>query len=190
MKHLSVLFSLIVSLLLVGCTSSSESTTQRITFSAYQLDIPLSYYRTEVADWVDPRIAPKIHSLYTTVLHDGFQDNLIISQDTLHPSASLEDYVQASIGGMSYTWSKYQSLDFQTNSLTCTALTIPMISVSFRIERLAPGSTSPHTLYFTQLYLHKVSEIITVSASTASESSLSDLESMMQTIACALPSTP
>jgi hypothetical protein len=33
----------------------------------------------------------------------SFSDNIIISQDSLTPRASLDDYVQAAIGGIAYT---------------------------------------------------------------------------------------
>jgi hypothetical protein len=53
---------------------------------------------------IDNRIAKKVLALYYKNNSSfDFADNIIISQDTLTPRASLEDYVQASIGGISYT---------------------------------------------------------------------------------------
>ena len=185
------LYSTIISstLFLWGCFSSSTKnvdTSQIISFSSYQMDITNSYTEKKVDERVDPRVAGKIISLYVAPTGWGYDDNVVISTDKLSPNASLEDYVQASIGGMSYTRGKYKSLNFQKGSLNCSALTIPTITNTFSINRIAPTTNSSETIYFVQYYAHKSSEVVTVSASTSNKDNVTSLQQMMATISCNL----
>ena len=123
-------------LLLSWCFWSSwknMDTSQIISFSSYKMDITNNYTQNSVDERIDPRIAWKIISLYVNRSWEWYEDNIVISLDKLSPSASLEDYVQAAIGVMSYTRWKYQSLAYQKNNLTCQALTIPTVSNTFSI---------------------------------------------------------
>ena len=176
-------------LLLSWCFWSSwknMDTSQIISFSSYKMDITNNYTQNSVDERIDPRIAWKIISLYVNRSWEWYEDNIVISLDKLSPSASLEDYVQAAIGGMSYTRWKYQSLAYQKNNLTCQALTIPTVSNTFSISRISPANNTVETLYFVQFYIHKLSEIVTISASTSNKDNVTLLQQMMATISCNL----
>jgi hypothetical protein len=76
-----------------------------IEFLYYRMSITTDYVVSDKLDIVDGRISDKIVSLYKRPSSlTKFSDNIIISQDKLTPNASLEDYVQASIGGIVNTW--------------------------------------------------------------------------------------
>lgn len=88
-------------LILSGCFSSStttEDSSQTISFSSYQMNIATNYLENNIGERVDPRVAGKITALYTAPTGNGYEDNMVISTDKLTPNASLEDYVQAAIG--------------------------------------------------------------------------------------------
>ncbi len=175
-------------LILSGCFSFSskpqEEVYQTISFSSYIMNIDKQYIQWIVGEWVDPRVSSRVIALYSLPLQEWFSDNIVISNDKLSPNASLEDYVQASIGGMSYTRWQYKSIDFQKWVMTCNALTIPTITNTFSIYRLAPTNNSSETLYFVQHYIHRLSEVITISASTSNKDNVTTLQHMMSTISC------
>ena len=87
---------------------------------------------------------------------------------------------------MSYTRGKYKSLNFQKGNLNCRALTIPTITNTFSINRIAPTTNSSEIIYFVQFYAHKLSEVVTVSASTSNKDNVTSLQQMMTTISCNL----
>lgn len=174
--------------ILSGCFWSSDNsdtnTNQNISFASYVFTIPNSYTSWIVSDQVDSRIAKKIIAVYSSLQGEGFYDNIVISSDKLAPNASLEDYVQAGIGWMAYTWWQYKSINFEKSKLNCSALTIPKITNTFSIYRIAPTNNSSETIYFVQTHLHKLSEIITISASTSNKDNVTTLQQMMSTISC------
>lgn len=177
-----------MTLFVSGCFSFSSKTQedkdQTISFSSYLMNIDSNYISWAVGEWVDPRVSNKIIALYSLPLQEGFLDNIVISQDKLAPNASLEDYVQASIGGMVYTRWQYKSLDFKKKSLNCSALTIPVITNTFSITRIAPTTNSAEIIYFVQWYLHKISDVTTISASTSNKDNVTSLQQMIETISC------
>lgn len=176
-------------LILSGCFSSSptqEDSTKTISFSSYQMNIATTYLENNVGERVDPRVSSKVISLYSAPTGWWYEDNIVISSDKLSPNASLEDYVQASIGGMSYTRWQYKSINFQKWTMNCSALTIPTITNTFSILRLAPSTNSSETLYFVQHYIHRLSEVVTISASTSNKDNVTTLQHMMNTISCNL----
>lgn len=176
-------------LILSGCFSSfttQEDSTKTISFSSYQMNIATTYLENNVGERVDPRVSSKVMSLYSAPTGWWYEDNIVISSDKLSPNASLEDYVQASIGGMSYTRWQYKSINFQKWTMNCSALTIPTITNTFSILRLAPSTNSSETLYFVQHYIHRLSEVVTISASTSNKDNVTTLQHMMSTISCNL----
>ena len=180
-------------LILSGCFSSStttEDSPQTISFSSYQMNIATHYLENNVSERVDPRVAGKITALYTAPTGNGYEDNMVISTDSLTPNASLEDYVQAAIGGMAYTRSQYKSISFQKGTMNCSALTIPTITNTFSILRMAPSTNSSETIYFVQHYIHKLSEVVTISASTSNKDNVTTLQQMISTISCNLTKNP
>lgn len=148
------------------------------------MDITSRYSEKAVDERVDPRVAGKVISLYSARTGEWYEDNIVISVDKLSPNASLEDYVQAGIGGMAYTRWKYQSLNFKKGHLNCEALTIPTLMNTFSISRIAPTTNSSELLYFVQYYIHKLSEIVIISASTSNKDNVTHLQQMMATISC------
>ena len=68
------------------------------------MNISTDYKLSNKNKLLDERISDKVLVIYNKSLSSlDFSDNIIISQDSLTPRASLEDYVQAAIGGISYT---------------------------------------------------------------------------------------
>lgn len=187
-----LIFSMIF--ILSGCfwtsNTTETNTTQDISFSSYVFTIPNSYSSGEVSNRVDSRIVKKIIAVYSSFQGDGFYDNIVISSDKLVPNASLEDYVQAGIGWMAYTRWQYKSIKFEKSTLNCSALSIPKITNTFSIYRIAPTTNSSETLYFVQTYLHRLSEVITISASTSNKDNVTTLQDMMNTISCNFSAKP
>ncbi len=184
-KYIIVLVSLCFAVIMVWCTSDTTTdTTQTIAFSNYNMKIDTWYLLWNKDAVIDNRIAKKVLAVYyrqNSTL--SFSDNIIISQDTLTPRASLEDYVQAAIWGISYTWWKYESIDFQKWTLVCSTTTIPTIMNTFSIYR-TPVNSTPETLYFVQYFIHRDDEVIVVSASTNDQDTVSSLQTTLQTLSC------
>lgn len=185
-KYIISLICLCFAITVVWCTSDiTTDMTQTVSFSNYSIKISTWYLLWNKDAVIDKRIAKKVLAVYyrqdSTL---SFSDNIIVSQDTLTPRASLEDYVQAAIWGISYTWWKYESIDFQKLDLICNNATIPTIMNTFSIYR-APTNTAPETLYFVQYFVHHDDEIIVVSASTNNQDTVSSLQTTLQTLSCA-----
>jgi len=171
--------------IVVWCTSDgSTDSSQTINFSNYYMNISTDYKLSNKNKLLDERISDKVLVIYNKSLSSlDFSDNIIISQDSLTPRASLEDYVQAAIGGISYTRWKYISLSFDTSTLSCQWNNIPTIINTFSLYR-TPLNGVPETLYFVQYYVHNNGEIIIISASTNQEENVSSLKTTLKTLAC------
>lgn len=182
------LFCLIGVVLLAGCSSkksdSGETATQAVVFWNFQLQLPVSYTISPSSDWIDPRISKKIDAVYYSNEDASYTNNIVVFSDKLSPNAALEDYVQASLEGIASTWGSYESLWSTKSSLHCQALTIPTIQHNFSIYRVSPKDKSWETLYFSQYYLHHLSDIAVVSASSSSKSALSALQKIIASITC------
>lgn len=74
--------------------------------------------------------------------------------------------------------------------MNCSALTIPTITNTFSILRMAPSTNSSETIYFVQHYIHKLSEVVTISASTSNKDNVTTLQEMIGTISCNLTQNP
>ncbi len=72
---------------------------------------------------------------------------------------------------------------FQKDTIPCNNTSIPTIINSFSIYRITPQGDA-ETLYFVHYYIHRLDEVITISASTNTEKTLSSLEDMMKTTSC------
>lgn len=184
-KYMMILVSVCVAVIMVWCASDTTTDiTQTIAFSNYNMKIATWYLLWNKDAIIDNRIAQKVLAVYyrqDSML--SFSDNIIISQDTLSPRASLEDYVQAAIWGISYTWWKYESIEFKKWIITCNTKTIPTIMNTFSIYR-TPINATAETLYFVQYFMHHDDVIIVVSASTNNQDILSSLQSTLQTLSC------
>ncbi len=187
MKYIITIVSICFLFMMVWCTSSTTANpTQTIDFLNYNLQISTGYQLWDKNNLIDSRIWKKIIAIYHTSLSSlWFSDNIIISQDTLTPRTSLEDYVQASIGGIAYTWWQYKSLSFEKWTLNCNGGTIPTIMNTFSIYR-TPLNSSSETLYFAQYFIHNKEQIIIISSSTNNEDTLPSLTSMLKTLSCSL----
>ncbi len=99
-------------LFLAGCGSDQTLSidVQQIQFVDYQAQIPTIYQTYDQTNAVDQRVAGRIVSLYTVPTYSGYADTIVIARDRVSPNFSLEDYVQASIGGVFDTWKNYTSL--------------------------------------------------------------------------------
>lgn len=169
-----------------GCFSSSQTTdqTQAIHIGDYTLSLGWDWKEQDTQQWIDQHMSNTIVSLYSRPSTAWYQDNIIITQDKLAPNASLEDYVQAGIGGIAYTRSQYTSLHFDKSTLQCQALNIPTISNVFSIYRVSPHTHTAETIYFIQRYLHKLGEVITISASTSNKENVTSIRKMLDAISC------
>lgn len=168
-----------------GCweTTDNSSNTQRISFSDYTINISPEYIAQSKDNLIDTRISDHVLWVYSKIDPINFSDNIIISQDKVSPSISLDDYVQASIGGIEYTWGKYTSLSFKKDTIQCNNTEIPTIINTFSIYRVTP-TWEAETLYFVHYYIHRLDEVITISASTKNEDSVSNLKNMIWTTSC------
>jgi hypothetical protein len=185
MKYIVMIAYTFLIFMVVWCTSDiTPDPTQTITFSNYRMNISTGYQLWNKDTIIDNRIAKKVLAVYHMNWSSlDFSDNIIISQDSLTPRASLDDYVQAAIGGIVYTRWKYVSLSFDKSTLSCNWKTIPTIMNTFSIYR-TPLNTSPETLYFAQYFVHNNGEIVIISASTNQEDTLSTLKTTLKTLAC------
>lgn len=185
MKYILIIISTFIILVMVWCTSDVVTdNTQTINFLNYTMNISTWYKISDKNNIIDERIVRKIIAVY---YHENnttsFAENIVISQDSLTPRASLEDYVQAAIGWISYTRWKYQSINFQKWSLNCSNIEIPTIMNTFSIYRV-PVNSSPETIYFIQYFIHNVDDIIVVSASTSNEENLETIKNNIKTLSC------
>jgi len=185
MKYIVMIACIFLMFMIVWCTSDiTADPTQTIAFSNYRMNISTGYQLGNKDTIIDNRIAKKVLAVYHMNWSSlDFSDNIIISQDSLTPRASLDDYVQAAIGGIVYTRWKYTSLSFDKSTLSCKWTTIPTIMNTFSIYR-TPLNTSPETLYFAQYFVHNNGEIIIISASTNEEDTLPSLKTTLKTLAC------
>lgn len=172
-------------LLFSGCWNNTptESNTQNISFSDYNINISTDYITQDTENLIDTRISNHILWVYSKVDSLNFADNIIISQDKVSPSISLDDYVQAAIWGIEYTRGKYTSLNFHKDTIQCNNTTLPTIMNTFSIYRITPKWEN-ETLYFIHYYIHRLDQIITISASTKDENNLSSIEDMIWTTSC------
>jgi hypothetical protein len=185
MKYIAALFGMCLMFVVVWCTSDvATEATQTIAFSKYHMNISTGFLLWNKDTVIDNRVSKKVLALYYKNWSSlDFADNIIISQDTLTPRTSLEDYVQASIGGISYTRWKYASLSFDKSTISCNGKTIPAIMNTFSIYR-TPTNSTPETLYFVQYFIQNNDEIIIASANTNQQDMLSSLTSMLKTLSC------
>ena len=185
MKYIYLILYLSFFLVIVWCTSDViEKPIQTITFADYNMNIFTGYQLSNKESLIDNRISQKVLAVYRQNWPSlNFSDNIIISTDNLTPRASLDDYVQASIGGIVYTRWKYASLSFDKSILSCNWKNIPTVINTFSIYR-TPLNDPPETLYFAQYFVHNDDEIVIVSASTNQEDTLSSLKTMFKTLAC------
>lgn len=185
MKYIIIFVNICFVFIMVWCTSSTiADPTQTISFLNYHLQIWTWYQLWDKNAVIDSRISKKVIAIYNTsssVL--WFSDNIIISQDTLTPRASLEDYVQSSIGGIAYTWWQYKSIGFEKWTINCNNTNIPTIMNTFSIYR-TPLNSSPETLYFAQYFIHNKEQIIILSSSTNEQDKLTSLKTMLSTLGC------
>lgn len=185
MKYIVMIACTFLMCIVVWCTSDiTPDPTQTIAFSNYHMNISTGYQLWNKDTIIDNRISKKVLAVYHMNWSSlDFSDNIIISQDSLTPRASLDDYVQAAIGGIVYTRWKYASLSFDKSTLSCKWKTIPTIMNTFSIYR-TPLNTSPETLYFAQYFVHNNGEIVIISASTNQEDTLPTLKTTLKTLAC------
>ncbi len=185
MKYIVALFGICLMFVIVWCTSDTlTEATQTIAFSNYRMSISTGFLLWNKDTVIDNRIAKKVLALYYKNWSSlDFADNIIISQDNLTPRASLEDYVQASIGGISYTRWKYASLSFDKSTISCNGKMIPAIMNTFSIYR-TPTNSDPETLYFAQYFIQNNDEVIIISANTNQQDILSSLITMIKTLSC------
>ncbi len=185
MKYIVMIACTFLMFIIVWCTSDiTPDPTQTIAFSNYRMNISTDYQLWNKDTIIDNRIAKKVLAVYHKNWSSlDFSDNIIISQDSLTPRASLEDYVQAAIGGIVYTRWKYTSLSFDTSTLSCKGKIVPTIMNTFSIYR-APTNSIPETLYFAQYFVHNDDEIVIISASTNQEDILPTLKTTLKTLAC------
>lgn len=157
-------------LFLSWCTDAvvDTSTVQTIQFVDYETQISNDYQSQSPTDLVDQRVSDKIVWLYTVPTYTWYAHTIVISHDKVSPSLSLEDYVQASIGGIADTRKNYTSLWFEHGVLWCTNSELPTIKVSFSIIRLIPWSVSEQ-LYFIHYYVKRLDEVVLLSLSSTDE---------------------
>lgn len=184
-KKIGIYGILIISLgILSACWQAKDILEKNtIIFSDYTIEIDQNLYESKWNEDIDPRLSSKILALYVWLDQNWYQDNMVISQDKISPNASLQDYVKSSLGGIAHTWSKYTTIGQTTRSLSCSALTIPVITTVFSIYRIAPDNTT-QTIYFVQTHLQKLSEITTISASTSIKENVTKLQQRMESISC------
>lgn len=185
MKYLIVLCLSVF--LFSWCTSekSIAPTTQNISFLTYSMDVPMDFVAKPKEDVVDPRVMKKIVSVYQNSNSSlVFADNVIISQDTLTPRISLEDYVQAAIGGIAYTRWQYKSISFSKSTRICHKKEIPTIKNIFSIYRTASLTNEAETLYFVQYFVHNNEEVVAVSFSTNDETKIDTFSPLLDTMSC------
>lgn len=174
-----------ITISVMWCTSSSAPSDfwQKITFADYTMSIESGYQLSDPHDSIDHKLTDKIIAVYTKSQSDKFFDNIIISQDTLTPRASLEDYVQASIWGIAYTRGQYKSIALQTATLPCGKNTLPTVMNTFSIHRTLPSSVW-ETLYFVQYFLHYGTDVTIISLGSSQEDTVSTMQDMVKTISC------
>ena len=173
-------------LLLSWCWSKNQWTVvvKTITLPSYQFSLPEVFESHSVTDLVNPKLSWKIIAVYSISSLSWYADNVVIAQDVLAPNSSLDDYVQASIGGISRTWGNYTALNLEKSKIVCNALSQPIIVNTFQINRIIPKTSQSELLYFVQLYIRDGAEVTTISASTSNKKNVSIFQDIMRSISC------
>ncbi len=180
---MSILF---LFLLLSWCWSNNqwELKVKTITLPSYQFSLPEVFESHDVNSLVNPKLSWKIIQVYSISSFSWYADNVVVAQDILAPNSSLDDYVQASIGGISRTWGNYTALNLEKSQIVCHALTQPIVVNTFQINRIIPTTSKSELLYFVQLYIRNSTEVTTISASTSNKKNVSIFQDIMRSISC------
>lgn len=164
-------------------TTDSVAQNSIIVFGDYTMTIENVYQNISHDTIIDQRIQNRILGAYSIPWYDTYNNTIIITEDKVSPNASLEDYVQASIGWIDQTRWQYRSLWFEHNSTPCGDRKLSSIMVSFSLVRSIPN-TLQQTLYFVHYYIQRLDTITMISISTEDESQLQQLIPMLSTISC------